>query len=194
MWHKIKIYEIFKDGINSLILDLNGRKRLIPFYIWFVAISLVIGGIALIKHFIIPHEFANYTITVISIFTALVFGILFIGPEKFATRVEIYEGDDNDEVINYLTRYKNFTKQFVAQVSFIILISILLIIFLAIVLYLPEINEIPINSFPYVALHIVSAIILSLGYILLILLLILLSNIYTMMNDDINIHIKKIGK
>lgn len=191
MWYKIKIYDIVKDGINSLIYDLDGKKRILSFYLWCILIPLGLGIFCFFQEIVIAREFANYAITTISIFTALVFGILFIGPDKFSARVEMFGNNKDEEVVNYLIRYKNFTKQFIAQISFII-ISILLIILLALVLYLPAFEAQYIDITAQIWwVKLISTLIFILGYLFFVLLLVLLSNIYTMMNDDININLKK---
>ena len=73
-----QLYRIIKDGISSLSSDIDGNKtspkQLIVFFI------------------IVPYFIFGFTywleVNVLSIFTALIFGVLFTVPDKLPHRIE----------------------------------------------------------------------------------------------------------
>ena len=130
----VNIWKIIKEGYISLYYNINGDKRPIaPIVLWYIILPLAIGIYSYINQTIFTENTINLLISVFSIFTALIFGIIFIAPDKFAKRIEVYKKSIADESIsNYLIRYENFTKGFVKQIALLIVYSIVIIILLVI--------------------------------------------------------------
>ena len=115
-----QLYRIIKDGISSLSSDIDGNKTSQKQLIVFL--------------YFIPYFYYGFTywlevnldniidtlLSVLSIFTALIFGVLFTVPDKLSHRIEKLNQKKDNATQNYLIRFYNFTKKFVQQTSFII--------------------------------------------------------------------------
>lgn len=177
-----RIYRIFKEGLGTLFFNIDGVKRskvqaltfllIIPLIVLFVSVLLNVNIESII----------DTLISSLSIFTALIFGVLFIAPEKLNQRIVELKSKyrTNDEIEerhrNYLVRFLNFTRLFIKQVSFLILISILLIILLIVQ---------KMNLLYWVSICL-SAISIVVSYYFVIYFLFTLINIYSLLMDDIN--------
>ena len=117
-------------------------------------------------------DIIDILINCLSIFTALIFSVLFIVPDKLSQRIKCLQEKRDDSKNNYLIRFLNFSKIFVKQVSFIIVLCMVLIV----LLILQKIQTCSIlvfaNSFLFT--------------VLIMYLLLILSNIYILLMDDID--------
>ena len=117
-------------------------------------------------------DIIDILINCLSIFTALIFSALFIVPDKLSQRIKCLQEKRDDSKNNYLIRFLNFSKIFVKQVSFIIVLCMVLIV----LLILQKIQTCSIlvfaNSFLFT--------------VLIMYLLLILSNIYILLMDDID--------
>lgn len=178
----VQLCNILENGYLSLKTDIDGNN--LPSTqtkIHFIFIPFCIIGIAYWLEINLSNSI-DTILTTLSIFTALIFGVLFIVPERFSKRIDTLSQKKGDINQNYLIRFHNFTKKFVQQTSFIIVLSILNIVLLLIQKIISNENGI----------LILSAINCSLFYILLIFILIILVNIYILLMDDVNINKDKI--
>ena len=180
-----KIYWITKEGLKSLLYDIDGNYRgKTQAVLFFVLIPIIISAFFLLKKVDIS-EIIDAILTILSIFTALIFGVLFTVPDKLSQRIErLNKSLTDNDTKNYLIRFSNFTKGFVQQISFVIVLSISSIIFL--------ISHKLCDNF-YLQL-ILTAVNVILFYYLIMYILIILSNIYTLLMDDIEISNKNISK
>jgi hypothetical protein len=170
-----QIYRIIKDGIKSLLYDIDGNKRSkFQVYLGFIFVPIVICIITLWKE-ISLGDIIDTLLTVLSIFTALIFGVLFTVPDKLSQRIERFKNKTDNSTKNYLIRFSNFTRSFVQQITFIIVISIALIILLVFLKVVTD-NIIKLT---------LTTISLILFYDLVMYILVTLSNIYTLLMDDI---------
>jgi hypothetical protein len=166
-----------KDGIKSLFYNIDGnRKKVFPIVFYFFLIPLLLGCLSYYKRWILPIESIDFIISTLGIFTALIFGVIFIAPDKFSQRIEIYKDKKDDATNNYLIRYENFAKIFVEQIALLILYSIVIIILLFALLLFDK-NEI--------LMFVLNAGIFFLSLQFIMLLFVLLSNIYILLKDDI---------
>lgn len=165
-----QIAKILKDGITSLFYDIDGNKRpKAKIILFFVIIPIAFSLISLKVDKL--YEIVDTLLTCLSIFTALIFTVLFIVPDKLTDRIKILKEKDDDATHDYLIRFYNFTKSFVKQISFVIVLSLALIILLIMQkLYTCDILTF-INS--------------SLFVTLIFYVLIILSNMYILLMDDI---------
>lgn len=174
-----QLYRIIKDGVSSLSFDIDGnrtsQKQLVVF---FIIVPYFIFGFTYWLEVKLDN-IIDTLLSVLSIFTALIFGVLFTVPDKLSHRIENLNQKKDNATQNYLIRFYNFTKKFVQQTSFIIALSIFLIILLV---FLKVIDN-------NVVKLILTAINCSLFYILIMYVLSILANIYILLMDDI-----KIGK
>lgn len=179
-----QIYRITKDGIKSLLYDIDGNRRSkFQVYLGFIFVTIVICIITVWKE-INLEDIIDTLLTVLSIFTALIFGILFTVPDKLSQRIERLKNKTDNSTKNYLIRFSNFTRSFVQQITFIIVISIALIILLVF-------QKVVTDNIIKLTLTNIS---LVLFYDLVIYFLVTLSNIYTLLMDDIDMSEKDLPK
>jgi len=179
-----QIYRIIKDGIKSLLYDIDGNKRSkFQVYLGFIFVPIVICIITIWKE-ISLGDIIDTLLTVLSIFTALIFGVLFTVPDKLSQRIERFKNKTDNSTKNYLIRFSNFTRSFVQQITFIIVISIALIILLVFLKVVTD-NIIKLT---------LTTISLILFYDLVMYILVTLSNIYTLLMDDIDMSEKDLPK
>ena len=110
-----QLYRIIKDGISSLSSDIDGnktsQKQLIVF---FIIIPYFIFGFTYWLEVNLDN-IIDTLLSVLSIFTALIFGVLFTVPDKLSHRIEKLNQKKDNATQNYLIRFYNFTKKFVQQ-------------------------------------------------------------------------------
>ena len=173
----MRIYNIIEKGFRSIFVNVNGTKRspikFILYILFFGILSFYLG----VHKFILSDDVISLLISTFSIFTALIFGVIFIAPDKYAQRVELYKSNQKyEDVANYLTRYENFAKRFVNQLSLLIVLSIVILIVLTIEYILKGVGTINI-ILSYCAVF------MMISFVTLVLLLVL--DIHTMLIDDI---------
>ena len=110
-----QLYRIIKDGISSLSSDIDGnktsQKQLIVF---FIIVPYFIFGFTYWLEVNLDN-IIDTLLSVLSIFTALIFGVLFTVPDKLSHRIEKLNQKKDNATQNYLIRFYNFTKKFVQQ-------------------------------------------------------------------------------
>ena len=177
-----QIYRIIKDGTKSLLYDIDGKKRSkFQVYLGFTFVPIIICVIIIWKE-ISFRDIIDTLLTVLSIFTALIFSVLFSVPDKLSQRIERLKNKTDNSTKNYLIRFINFTRSFVQQISFIIVICIVLIILLV---FLKAIT----NNIIILILTTISLVLFITSFFGI---LIILSNIYTLLMDDIDINEKSL--
>ena len=137
----------------------------------------------------IKESLSESIIGILSIFVALAFQVIYTASDKFVARVEQItrvnvRGDGTDlyeDDKNYLKRLGNYTRQFVRQLTLLLLLSLCIILCSTIMLCFN-------CHFVLISL---SAVILSSFYIWLLLLLKMIVSIYKLLMDDIEQHYKR---
>lgn len=165
-----QIIRIINDGITSLFCNINGEKNsTFKIFISFIIIPLIAAMYFKNRDM---KDIIDVLINCLSIFTALIFSALFIVPDKLSQRIKYLQEKGDDSKNNYLIRFLNLSKIFVKQVSFIIVLCMVLIV----LLILQKIQTCSIlvfaNSFLFT--------------VLIMYLLLILSNIYILLMDDID--------
>lgn len=131
----MRVFKNF-DIINDALAYLKGKKGL--FYYLPIVLAVLSGFYTYwTKNDLI---FFDSVVEPIGIFSALMFSVLFIVVEHFLIRKEKLSESKNEEDIQYLKRYKNFTSDMVAVISFSIIIAGL-VIFLALAFPLVKITK-----------------------------------------------------
>lgn len=123
---------ILLKGWTSFYGSHSKKINLIGFALYTMIIYIVVNTITLTDDKI--NDILSNLLSALSIFTALAYGILFIGPEKLTERISILENrilkqkryfDDADK--NSLIRYANFIKSFNQDIFFVSLMSLVII-------------------------------------------------------------------
>lgn len=105
-----QIYRIIKDGTKSLLYDIEGKKRSkFRVYSGFTFVPIIICAITIWKE-ISFRDIIDTLLTVLSIFTALIFNVLFSVPDKLSQRIEKLKNKTDNSTKNYLVRFINFTR------------------------------------------------------------------------------------
>lgn len=167
-----QITKIIREGIESLLYNIDGHKRnRLGIMVYFVIIPLSIASYVIIKD-IDTNSIIDTLLTCLSIFTALIFSVIFTVPDKLSKRISDLQNRKNEDTYNYLIRFYNFSKLFVQQIAFVIVLCLLLISLLLV----QKISNIEFVKFINSILFIV----------LIMYILQILSNIYILLNDDID--------
>lgn len=165
-----QIYRIIKDGIKSLLYDIDGhRKSIIKIILFFVIVPLFVS--LYIVKFIDLSTIFDALLTCLSIFTALIFSVLFTVPDKLNQRIKDLQDKKDNATRGYLIRFYNFSKSFVQQISFVVILCFVLIILLIIQ-----------KIHCYIIITFIGIFLFS---VLFMYLLSILSNIYILLMDDI---------
>ncbi len=149
----------------------------------FFSMVLIIFVVTFWADFHIPERLKETLIGVLSIFVVLAFQIIWTCTDKFAARLDQTVGNRQNASVPYLfedernnlTRLRNYTLQFVRQLTLLLLLSLFIILCSTLMLCFP---------LPMV-LTMLSAFILSSFYIWLLLLLMMIVSIYNFLKDDI---------
>jgi len=174
----LHLLEMIMAGCRSLTYDLNGNKKnFFPILFWFIFLPFLLSGLTYSLNWKFPNDSIGLIVSILGIFTALIFGVIFIAPDKFSQRIELYKDTDDDSINNYLIRFENFANSFVEYITLIIICAVFLILcMLTIVLFKQDEVKLIFSSI---------SVVLSVEFIQLI--FVLLSNIYILLKDDIRI-------
>jgi hypothetical protein len=192
-WNNIKLNEIRKQAKESLkYRDFNASSETKIYLLYLYLLPVLFSLLLLLFGLFIEKEIASYFITSISIFAGLFFSLLFIVTDKYNGKKdslqEITEKGDA-ETCNYLKRYKNFSTFLIRQISFTIILAIVLILLLSIIYFYPQFPQINCCIWKYVKLtgkYLLNSIIYYWIAQFVVFLIVILSNMYVMLLDDIN--------
>ncbi|MCL2651869.1 MAG: hypothetical protein FWD60_12725 [Candidatus Azobacteroides sp.] len=208
-WNNIKLNEIRKDAKESLkYKDFNANSKTKVYLLYLYVLPILFALVLLSLGLFIEKEIASYFITSISIFAGLFFSLLFIVTDKYKEKkdnlkdtiiiakednhneydITVKENDDS-EVCNYLKRYKNFSIFLVRQISFTIVLAVVLILSLSIIYFSPLFPQMDSLLWKYVRLaakYLLNGIIYYWIAQFIVFLIVILSNMYVMLLDDIN--------
>lgn len=196
MWTKIKIWEIRRDSLLSLRKDINDRivKDKFSVILYYNLIPITVAILFLAIGVSINSEIANYFITAISIFAGLFFNLLLVVADKLNERKKIINADSDEETVNYVKRYTNFSEQLISQISYTIILSLLLIVLMFLIHFK---NWLPVNDWEYIKYVYMglkltlNGLIFYFGVQFIVMLFVILSSMYTMLLDDIKIKLPK---
>lgn len=170
MFHPISI--IIKDGIRLLFKDIEGKRypqnKVLT---WFLLCPLLLLAFIWCINWNIISS-VEPLLTCLSIFLGLIFSALFVVPEKLQHRIERLKNKDDEVAKNYIVRYSNFTRLLFSQISFVIVLSLTVIVLLILQ---------RLTAFVFIAY-----IAFFLFFEIILYLLLILSNIHILVNDDID--------
>ncbi|MGV0755063.1 hypothetical protein [Empedobacter brevis] len=125
------LIEILKNGLISLKLDINGNNKKITLeHIIFLLIPIISLCLVYFKH----NTFIQYSSisTILSLFSALMFGVLIKIPDKFKDIEKIIDNDiekiSNKQKVKY-TQLKNYLKLFTYTLTCSIVLAFISIFF-----------------------------------------------------------------
>ena len=123
---------IFLKGWSMLYGNHSRTIKLLGFILYIFIVYALVDILTLSDDK--NNDILSNLLSALSIFTALAYGILFIGPEKLSERISILENrllkqkryyDDADR--NSIIRYANFIKSFNQDIFFVSLMSLVII-------------------------------------------------------------------
>lgn len=152
---------------------------------WFILflLPIIIAGILVYFEVFIVKGMASNLLTALSLFTAMMFSMIFILPEKYSKRMIQYQGIIDEEVVNYLNRYKRFVENFISRIAYVTLLSVLIICSLLLITVIPCENMTCLIKLIYVCTN---SIIYATGFHFIILIVLIVVSTYNMMIDDLN--------
>ncbi|PRX56372.1 hypothetical protein CLV81_0369 [Flagellimonas meridianipacifica] len=192
-WQKLSIWEIKRDAVSSLYKNENGdssKKWVANFY--YNIIPFVVSLILVVFGVFLTSDVSNYLITGVSIFAGLFFNLLLIIADKLKLRRELLESNDTEAKENYLKRFEIFSSHFISTISYAIILSLWLIILMLFcrvnvfqdqffdcepMFYVIKVLTYSFNYLTYL-----------IGFKLVILLFTILSSLYIMIFDDLNLN------
>lgn len=194
-WNKIRILQIRSHALDFLYREFNGtefeNKNTVRFY--YYGIAFITASILTILNFKIDKDSSTYLITGISIFAGLFFNLLIVVSDKMNKRKKLLLSAKAEDV-TYAQLYKKFSEQLVAYISYAIILSLCIIILMFISQFnfhslFPAIN---VDIKPYIStfnyfICFINFMIFFLGYQFLMIIIIILSNMYVMIIDDIQL-------
>lgn len=191
MWSKIRILEIRNNAFESLkYKDDNAREKSKIYMLYMYILPLLVSALLLVTGIFITNDIATYLITSISIFAGLFFGLLFIVTERYNAKKEQLKANENEEVKNYLIRYKNFSKFLIRQISYTIVLALFLIMLMALIYFSPQVPRFDLcglgESFRTICKYVLNGVVYFWGCQFLIFIIVILGNTYVMLSEDIN--------
>ena len=116
MFSKYNLSELIHDGYSEIKISQNNICSIIFHFIVPISISLIF----IFFNITIDDVFVSNVISSISIFSGLLFSVIFILLENYNKRKDKIGNNPPEELVRYVNRYKDFT----SKISTIILFSI----------------------------------------------------------------------
>lgn len=210
MFSKFNIKELFYDGLKLL----KGESKLMQFILLHLIVPVIVAFCFFHLNVKINQDFVSNIISSISIFSGLLFSVIFILTENYSRRKNYinlveYNKENNKELEGEYKKYIERYRQFTNDTSTLILFSVVLAILIVLTLLLlnivdktsitssPEsyiriiINKIKeVSPFSRINKEFFFNTIQTISYILLfnylLTILIIVKEVYAMVYDDIN--------
>lgn len=194
IWDKIKLGEIRRDAKRSLrYRDFNANKESKVYILYLYVLPVLISVALLSLGVFLEKEVAYYLITGISIFAGLFFGLLFVVTDKYNQKRKdlkdlLVKGDE--EAKGYVQRYQNFSVTLIRQIAFTIILAGTLILSILVIYMAPQLPQCNVEWYGCVKLaakYLINGVIYYWGGVqFLLFLLLILSNTYIMLLEDIH--------
>ncbi len=128
MFSKFNLLELLTDGFSDIRI---GKSKFVSLIIHLL-IPLLLAVTCIKFNIRFDNDIISSIISSISIFSGLLFSVIFILLQNYSARRKTNRGKLDEEVINYLERYKNFTRQVSTLILFSIAIALKSIVLLLI--------------------------------------------------------------
>lgn len=185
MFSKIDIFEIRKDAVKSMRKDSNIFSFLLIYYIFPAFASVII----FITNYKINTALFGNLLSGISLFSGMLFSIIFIVSNNFNTRKEKIDSKE-EENKSYIDRYKTFANELTSLISYTVVKALVIIVLLIISdaanNYVDNTGSSYFDDSFLLLLKFIGAILIFLLYQFLLYIVVILKEMYVMQFDDIN--------
>lgn len=178
MIDKINILEIRFDALKILKKDSSLSSYYVVYYIFPIIASCILVFLLSVR---INTELFKNLIAGISLFSGLLFSIIFIVSNNYKERKISYNSKD-EENVRYLKTYYEFSSNLISLISYSIVKALTIIVLTVIISIYSEFIDPQID----LALKTMWVLLLVLLYQFLVYILIILKEIYTMQYEEIN--------
>ena len=194
MFSKYNLSELIHDGYSEIKISQNNIYSIIFHFIVPISISLIF----IFFNITIDDVFVSNVISSISIFSGLLFSVIFILLENYNKRKDKIGNNPPEELIRYVKRYKDFTSKISTIILFSIVVAMISIIILLLIIFILKIKLSNINYefiFSYknqliqlkkILLCILQTICITFLYNYFLIVINLIKEIYAMVFDSIN--------
>ena len=194
MFSKYNLSELIHDGYSEIKISQNNICSIIFHFIVPISISLIF----IFFNITIDDVFVSNVISSISIFSGLLFSVIFILLENYNKRKDKIGNNPPEELVRYVNRYKDFTSKISTIILFSIVVAMISIIILLLIIFILKIKLSNINYefiFSYknqliqlkkILLCILQTICITLLYNYFLIVINLIKEIYAMVFDSIN--------
>lgn len=136
MFSKFNLTELLKDGFSGIRVS----PKIFYTIFWHLFFPMMLSIIFLLFSVAIDNDIISNIISSISIFSGLLFSVIFVVTENYSKRKNQMSHNQSDEAKSYLRRYKNFTEQITTLILFSVAIAIISIVFLLLYIFLMKAN------------------------------------------------------
>lgn len=198
MFSKFNLWELLVDGFSEIRI---GQNFLVSIFYHFV-LPLSLSFILILFQLLFDNDIISNTVSSISIFSGLLFSVIFILLENYNRKKEKIDKNSSDELVNYLERYKTFTNQITTRILFLIAIAMMSVVFLILLMVISKMNKAiieyewikeigyNIKKIKIIILYFLQTISIILLFNYFLVVINLIKEVYTMVYDSINSDIK----
>lgn len=136
MFSKFNLIELLKDGFSEIRVS----PKIFYTIFWHIFFPIMLSIIFLLFSVTIDNDIISNIISAISIFSGLLFSVIFVVTENYSKRKNQMRRNQSDEAQSYLKRYKDFTGQITTLILFSVAIAIISIVFLLLYIFLMKAN------------------------------------------------------
>ncbi|SEW49747.1 hypothetical protein SAMN05421841_4311 [Chryseobacterium wanjuense] len=136
MFSKFNLIELLKDGFSEIRVS----PKIFYTIFWHLFFPIMLSIIFLLFSVTIDNDIISNIISAISIFSGLLFSVIFVVTENYSKRKNQMSRNQSDEAQSYLKRYKDFTEQITTLILFSVAIAIISIVFLLLYIFLMKAN------------------------------------------------------
>ena len=199
MFSKFNLIELLKDGFSEIRVS----PKIFYTIFWHIFFPIMLSIIFLLFSVTIDNDIISNIISAISIFSGLLFSVIFVVTENYSKRKNQMRRNQSDEAQSYLKRYKDFTGQITTLILFSVAIAIISIVFLLLYIFLMKANlqglqvvkevkefietgNIDYSKVKSIVLLFLQTLSFIFLYIYLLTIITLVKEVYAMVFDDIN--------
>lgn len=179
MLNNLNIKDIVYDGYKSI----KGNSSFLLFVLIYILSPIAIAAFVWCKHWSISNDITSDIIGGIGLFAGLMFTLLFVVTSNYKNRKEQLSSNQDDETVNYIERYRKFTENTVALISYSIIKAGIIII---ITIFYASNNEVDNNHFFTLYQKILNGLLVIHLFQFMLVITRILNEMYAMLFDDIN--------
>lgn len=142
MLSKFNLFELFKDGFSEIKIG----KNYLTVILIHLFLPILLAILFLFFNVIFDNDIVSTIISSISIFSGLLFSVIFNLLQNYSNRRKLMTEKPDEETQNYLARYKEFTENVTTLILFSIAIALITIVVLIVFLLAMKANMTSIQS------------------------------------------------